>query len=172
MITIISGTNRPGSRSRQVAAHYHQQLADKGLNVSLIDLAELPDDAFASSSDVHPELDRITEAQIRPATGLIFIAAEYNGSIPGVLKALIDHTDIKAWHHKKSCLVGVATGRAGNIRGLDHLANILLHCKGQVLHNKLPISSLHNFMNEEGIHHEGTLQAIDQQIEDFREFLK
>ena len=61
-----------------------------------------------------------------PAEKYIFISPEYNGSIPGVLKCLIDVSDVKkVWKGKKALLTGVSKGRAGNLRGMDHLTGIM-----------------------------------------------
>ncbi|MFT7588806.1 MAG: chromate reductase [Limisphaerales bacterium] len=171
MITIISGTNRPGSRTRQVCGIYSTLLSAKGVENQILDIADLPEDSFASSTEVHQGLEAVISEFIQPVNALIIISPEYNGSIPGVLKALIDHSDVKAWYGKKSCLTGIASGRAGNLRGLDHLASVLMHCKGTVLPNKLPISSIHTVLNEGEIGHEETAKAIENQIDEFLAFI-
>ena len=97
---------------------------------------------------------------------------EYNGSYPGILKLMIDNTDIrKAWWHKKVLLTGVSTGRAGNLRGMDHLTGSLLYLKMIVHPNRLPISVIDRLMD--GNNHfsdAGTLKAIDVQLEEFLKF--
>ena len=97
---------------------------------------------------------------------------EYNGTFPGVLKAMIDTSDVKkAWWHKKALLVGVSTGRAGNLRGMDQITGSLNHMKMHVHHNKLPISSIDKVMDESGtITNKSTLLAIDQQLDEFIKF--
>ena len=101
----------------------------------------------------------------------IFISPEYNGSIPGVLKCLIDVSDVRrVWKGKKALLTGVSTGRAGNLRGMDHLTGIL-HFVGTVVHpNKLPISVVDTLFNENRISHQETLRAINRQLDEFVEF--
>ncbi len=70
-----------------------------------------------------PEFIKIENEILIPTQKFIFIIPEYNGTFPGVLKAMIDNSDIKkAWYHKKALLTGVSTGRAGNLRGMDHLS--------------------------------------------------
>jgi len=142
MITIISGTNRPESNTEKVARQYARMLDDI----------------------------KALEAQILIPTGkFIFVSPEYNGSIPGVLKALIDNSDIKkVWEGKKALLTGVSTGRAGNLRGMDHLTGILHYLKMHVHHNKLPISVVNKLFNDQGeITDPPTLAAIDTQLEEF-----
>ena len=97
---------------------------------------------------------------------------EYNGSFPGVLKAMIDISDIRnCWWNKKALLTGISSGRAGNLRGMDHITGVLNYVKIIVHPNKLPISVIDTVMNGEGIiTNPGTLQAIDQQLDEFINF--
>src|SRR5690606_20860712 len=101
-----------------------------------------------------------------PANKLIFIAPEYNASIPGILKLMIDCADYKAaWYQKKAMITGVATGRSGNVRGIDHLSNILQYLTVTVHPNKLPISLVHTLMDEHGmLKDENTLKSIQHQL--------
>jgi chromate reductase, NAD(P)H dehydrogenase (quinone) len=102
----------------------------------------------------------------------IFVSPEYNGSIPGVLKSLFDNSDIaRCWWGKKALLTGVSTGRAGNLRGMEHLTGILHYLKVVVHPNKLPISVVNVLLNLDGsIKDESTLKAIDQQLNEFIAF--
>lgn len=170
--TLISGTNRINSNTRKVSEVYLQRADRLGMSCQLLDLADLPMDCFGPCSEdyLHPALKDVQETLIRPAGKLIVVSPEYNGSIPGVLKALLDFTDVKAWYDKKACLVGVATGRAGNLRGLDHLTNIFLHCRIQVLPNKLPISRVKSLLQEKDGLDAPTLEAVDRQLEQFLHF--
>jgi NAD(P)H-dependent FMN reductase len=79
---------------------------------------------------------------IYAADKLIIISPEYNGSFPGILKLFIDTMPHKALDGKKIALTGVATGRGGNLRGLDHLTGILHYLNAHVMPFKLPISGV------------------------------
>src|SRR5690606_19694238 len=81
----------------------------------------------------------------------IFVVPEYNGSFPGILKLFLDSIPTKFWADKKACLVGVSDGRAGNLRGMEHLTGILQYLKMHVFYNKLPISLINKVMNEHGV---------------------
>ena len=163
MITIISGTNRHGSNTGKVAAQYLQLLQQKGVEAKFVSLEGL------DVSGRNPAIEQLENEVLIPSDKFIFISPEYNGSIPGVLKSLIDHTDIKkVWWGKKALLTGVSTGRAGNLRGMEHLTGILHYVKMHVHPNKLPISVVDKLLN--GTHlisDAGTLHAIDEQLEEF-----
>ena len=166
MYSIISGTNRPGNTTIKVAELYQQLLAAHGIEAHLISLEGLEVD---NRNDQIRQLERDV---LIPSEKIIFISPEYNGSIPGVLKSLIDSSDIeKVWKGKKALLVGVSSGRAGNLRGMDHLTGILQYLKMIVHHNKLPISVINKITDKEGkITDPGTLSAINTQINEFLEF--
>ncbi len=163
MITIISGTNRTGSRTLQVATHYYNLLQHLGQEVHLVSLVGY--DVLTRNEEVK-QLE--TELLI-PSEKFIFVMPEYNGSFPGVLKALLDNSDIrKCWWHKKVSLLGVADGRGGNLRGIEHMTNILHYLKMNVHYNKLPLSRINEELDNEGrFLHERTLAAITEQVEGF-----
>jgi chromate reductase len=77
----------------------------------------------------------------------------------------------KVWWHKKILLTGISTGRAGNLRGMEHLTGSLLHMKMLVHYNRLPISVVNKLMDANGTFTDvSTLTAINNQIDDFLEF--
>jgi len=110
-------------------------------------------------------------SEVLPHQKFIFIIPEYNGTFPGVLKAMIDNSDVmKVWHNKKALLTGVSSGRAGNLRGMDHLASSLQYMKMSVHYNKLPISVINKVMDTNGRLNEETLKEIELQVDQFVDF--
>jgi NAD(P)H-dependent FMN reductase len=166
MYTIISATNRIGSHTEKVAKQYQSILSSKGIEAKIFSLEDL------NVLERNAEISKAENEFLIPAEKFIFIIPEYNGSFPGVLKSLIDHSDIRqAWWYKKALLTGVSTGRAGNLRGMEHLTGILNYMKMIVHPNKLPISVIDKVMDGEGtITDQNTLLAIDQQVDEFINF--
>jgi chromate reductase len=152
MITIISGTNRPKSNTLKIAQHYLQLLVKQGVEAQLLSLEQLPVDVafnelfFKRSATFQGILDEY----IIPIQKLVIIAPEYNGSFPGILKVFIDAMHADAIRGKKVGLIGVSSGRAGNLRGLDHLTGILHHM-GVFVHPYLaPVSSVLTLLDKDG----------------------
>ena len=165
MYTIISGTNRIGSHSEKVAAEYRRILMDKNIEATVLSLKNM--DVLRRT----PEFLKVENEILIPTQKFIFIVPEYNGTFPGVLKAMIDNSDtVKAWYYKKALLTGVSSGRAGNLRGMDHLSASLHYLKMNVHHNKLPISSIDKVMDTNGHLNEETLKVIDEQVTEFINF--
>lgn len=166
MYTIISATNRTGSHTEKVAKQYHKIFKAKGIDANIFSLQNL------NVLEKNPGFSKAENEFLIPAQKFIFIIPEYNGSFPGVLKAMIDISDIrKTWWGKKALLTGVSTGRAGNLRGMDHMTGVLNYVKMIVHHNKLPISVIDKVMDAGGtITDKNTLLAIDQQVDEFINF--
>lgn len=164
MYTIISGTNRPGSNTLKVAQHYQKLYKTAGIEASILSLMDIKLDDAES-------IKQVEEHILMPTTKFIFIVPEYNGSFPGVLKVLIDKLPRLVWTNKKASLTGVAMGRAGNLRGLDHLTNILHYLGVAVLYHQLYLSQVDKLMNEDGaIIDQATIQNMQQQINNFIQF--
>ncbi len=165
MITIISGTNRKDSNTAKIARQYKEILEKRGEETRFLNLEGL--DILTRNA----RFEELETERLAPADKFIFVSPEYNGSIPGVLKLMLDNSARGVWQGKKALLVGVSTGRAGNLRGMDHLTGILHHMGVQVHPNKLPISQVDKLMNTEArIDDNGTVNAIKQQIEQFISF--
>ena len=176
MITVISGTNRKGANTHSIATYVYDKIKLNDSTVKLLSLEDLPkgilsNDMFEGEAAMSDELKSIQDEFILSADKYIFLAPEYNGSIPGVLKLFIDAISIREFRggisHKKAGLIGVASGRAGNLRGLDHLSGILEYCMTTVYPDKLPISGVHNLVKDRTLIDESTKEVLDQWIEEF-----
>jgi chromate reductase, NAD(P)H dehydrogenase (quinone) len=166
MYTIISGTNRPDSYTIKVARHYQQVLQDRHIDAALLSLEGL------NVLERNPVFEKLEKELLMPTQQFIFISPEYNGSIPGVLKSMFDISLIKkVWWEKKALLTGVSTGRAGNLRGMEHLTGILHYLKVVVHPNKLPISLVDKLFDQQNrITDEDTLAEINIQIDEYIRF--
>ncbi len=180
MITVISGTNRRENETEKVACIIAEKLrSETSESIRLLNLIDIPTDLIDGSMySLEGQSRAICEIQdtyILPAQKFWFVFPEYNGGIPGILKLFIDAISVRllkeTFHGKKACLTGVSSGRAGNLRGLDHLTNILNYLQVVVLPNRLPISSIRALNNEHGILTDQlTHDVIEQQVKEFLNF--
>lgn len=173
MVTIISGTNRPDSNTLKVAKYYQKTLALKGLDSTIFNLEDLPDNLIASDlyGKRSPEFQAIQE-MVTQTTKFLFIIPEYNGSFPGVLKVFIDACNFpESFYDKKAALVGISSGKYGNIRGVDHFGGVCSYLHLNVLPLRLHIAAIKAELNEHGdFFKEDTLKFTDQQINKFIAF--
>jgi len=173
MITIISGTNRPHSNTLKLAKYYQKSLLERGQQTKLFSLEDLPDNLIKTdlygkrSPDFQPIQDLVTNTEI-----FLFIIPEYNGSFPGVLKTFIDACDFpQSFYNKKACLVGLSSGKYGNIRGIDHFAGICSYLHLNVMPLRLHLSSIRLEMNDShDLFKEDTLKYTAEQMDKFIEF--
>lgn len=159
MITVISGTNRKKSRTAIVAHTFAEILKEAGATVQVLDLATIDFSYFSedmySASGISPKLAELQEQYILGAEKLAFFLPEYNGSYPGVVKLFIDGISVNEYSRnftgKVIAMAGVASGRAGNLRGMDHLSTSLAYMGGWILPNKLPVSGVEGLLNADDI---------------------
>lgn len=167
MITVISGTDRKNSNTRKIAEEYVRLLRLQNVEVQLLAL----DDCLHIIKE-GPALNELQEKYLFPVDKMIILTPEYNGSYPGILKLLIDHSDIqRAWWYKKVLITGVSTGRAGNLRGMEHLSGVLLHLRMNLHYNRLPLSRVNTLLNENHqLSDPIALSAVENQLNEFLEF--
>lgn len=173
MTTIISGTNREGSNTLKLAEYYHRQLSEKGFDSEILSLCELPDDLI--KSDLYgkrSEAFQSIQERISVSSKFIFVIPEYNGSFPGVLKTFIDACSFpESFFGKKAALVGLSSGKYGNIRGIDHFTGICHYINMHVLPLRIHIPNIRKEFDENGnLFNEDTVKFTNQQIERFIEF--
>ncbi len=156
MTTIISGTNRAQALTAVVTRDLYGYALSKHPDTKLIDLADLEMDFINPSMykayDPDSALRKLQDDALISAERLVIISPEYNGSFPGALKLFIDAVSVHRYKDtfkgKKVGLMGIATGRAGNLRGLDHLSAICAHMGMTVYPDKRPVSQVASFLND------------------------
>jgi NAD(P)H-dependent FMN reductase len=151
-VVLFSCTNRSNSYSDKVTNVYKQLFENEGLETEVVYFKDLPEnlithELFGTKSE---EFQNFLDTTIGKNNKFLFVLAEYNGSFPGLFKVFMDAVPPKLWQNKKACLVGVSSGRAGNLRGMDHANGVLQYLKMIVHHNKLPISQIDKIMDANG----------------------
>src|ERR1700742_957301 len=173
MVTIIAGTNRPGSSTYKLAKYYKKTLARKGLHADIVSLTKLPDTLIATDlyGKRSAEFDKL-QTRITATQKFIFIIPEYNGSFPGVLKTFIDACSFpESFYEKKAALVGISSGKYGNIRGIDHFTGICNYMHLHIMPLKIHIPSIHKEFDENGkLFKDDTLKFTNEQIDKFIKF--
>lgn len=172
-ITVLSCTNRNDSMTRRVSLYYLNALKEEGADAQLLDFTTLPRDiAFSEVFGQRSEsFSQLISTYITGTNKFLFITPEYNGSFPGILKVFLDSVHPKEWTDKKACLTGVSEGRAGNLRGMDHLNGVLQYLKVNVYHNKLPVSVVSKVISPElALLNPETELVIRNQVRGFLQF--
>jgi NAD(P)H-dependent FMN reductase len=173
MITVISGTNRADNRTIVFARHFAALIDELGVASQLLDLTQLHNDILHAEVYAGPAVgSQLISWQrdfIAGASKFAIFVPEYNGSYPWVLKVFLDGISVVdyagSFAGKHVALVGVASGRAGNLRGMDHLADVFAHLGAWVLPNRLPLSQIEGLLTEDQLTDEGTRQQLREHAE-------
>jgi len=156
MVIVINGSNRAGNLTQIISKFYHQQLeALETKDLHYYSLEDLPVDMLSKHMFTeNGRNDIVTDLQERliiPSTKIVFILPEYNGGMPGALKLFIDacstYKKDENFMNKKVAMIGVAAGRAGNLRGMEHLTSIMNYMGAVVMPNRLPVSSIRGLID-------------------------
>ena len=174
MITIVSATSRESSMTYKLAMLYSNLLNQIHVKNQILDLRLLPKDfVFTNFGDTSTDyfVNQVDQYIVK-ANKFIIISPEYHGSYPGIFKAFIDCIGNKGIKNKKVALVGVSSGRAGNLRGLDHLSALFHHLRAEVYSLKPKLSAIHKLFNEKDdlLHDSEALNLIQNQINGFLAF--
>ncbi|MBK9734982.1 MAG: NAD(P)H-dependent oxidoreductase [Saprospiraceae bacterium] len=181
MITVISGTNRPDSKTKLIALACLKYLrANSEDEIKFVDLVDinipLLTDMMYKSDGQHPVITEIQDTKLIPSEHWLIISPEYNGSFPGALKLFIDAVSVNKYEAsfsgKKVSLIGSASGRAGNFRGMEHLTGLLNYLNMVVMPNKLPISSIESQIDKTGVINEATYKALYKFLDEMLAFNK
>jgi chromate reductase len=128
-IAVVVGSLRKDSFNRKLADALvklaPQEFSFKQMQISDLPLYNQDDDANQAES-----VKRL-KSEIMAAHALLFVTAEYNRSIPGVLKNAIDHASRpygqNAWAGKPAGVLGVSVGAIGTAIAQQHLRNVLAY---------------------------------------------
>lgn len=125
-ILVFAGSLRNASVNKQFAREAARLLKAKGQNVEFIDLRDyampIYDQDIQDSEGFPASVTALAE-KVAGAKALVIASPEYNGSIPGVLKNVIDwlsRTNPMPLADKHLLLLGASPGALGAVRGLWH----------------------------------------------------
>jgi chromate reductase, NAD(P)H dehydrogenase (quinone) len=128
-IAVIVGSLRRESFNRKMADAI-AKLAPADFSFEQLRIDDLPLYNQDDDADQAEPVKRL-KREIAAARGLLFVTAEYNRSIPGVLKNAIDHASRpygqSAWKDKPAGMLGVSVGAIGTAVAQQHLRTILAY---------------------------------------------
>jgi NAD(P)H-dependent FMN reductase len=175
MITLLVGTNRPGSNSRKVARHIEEIYAGLKVPLHVLDLAQLPPEIFspASYAEKPKSFQPFSEAILKSA-GLHLVSPEYNGSVPGVLKYFIDMLKFpESFEKRPVCFVGVAAGIWGALRPVEQLQAIFGYRNAFLFPERVFLPRINELLDGSGrLKDPELVQRLRNQVEGFVDFVE
>ena len=173
---VISGTNRPGSRTLKVARYIQSLYKQEGEEIGLIDLAhvglELLGPAAEYGEKIPPVMKKVID-EINKSDGLIMVCPEYNGSMPGALKYFMDHWSYPtSYEYRPVAFVGLG-GRFGALRPVEHLQGVFGFRNAFIYPERVFITDVFRALDPDGNILDVKLEALlKAQVRGFQKFTK
>ena len=164
-IAVILGTTRPTRWGHNPAEWIKSKIeADGRMAVDLLDIAsfDLPFFDEPASNKWMPSQDPNAvkwQQALAGYDGYVFVVAEYNHSISGVLKNALDQA-FNEWNRKPAAVVGY--GGVGAARAVQHLRNIAVELQMANVPSAVHIGGADLF----AVHPLGGAESTLEQIED------
>ncbi len=174
MIEIISGTDRPNSKSSEVAKFILDLYRELGTEVGLIDLSHLSlgdvaggDYWKGARGDYAQAVNRITSAD-----GVVVVCPEYNGSFPGALKLFIDYWKYpETFEHRPIALVGLGN-RWGGLRPVEHLQQVFGYRNAFIFPQRVFLQNIKEAFRDGRVMDPFMHDLLKNQARDFLNFIK
>ncbi len=176
-ILIFNGSNRSGSYSGKVADAAMRELSKLDVEVTRIAFTDYPlplmDEDLEREKGI-PE-NALKLARLFAAHDGFFIATpEYNGSIPPLLKNVIDWVSrvsrdgdkpLKAYAGKVVALASSSNGHFAGVRAIIHLRAVLSHVGLQVVSEQLSVPNAQDAFDDMGrLKEERTQKNLERSV--------
>ena len=149
-IAVIIGSVRPGNYTSKAAALAEQELKSAaGILVARFDPTplHLP---LPGAGDADSALLEARQ-KVSSADAVMFATPEYHGSFSSVTKLIIDNLDFpSALKGKPVALLGVAAGRIGAVKALEHLRSVCSHVGALVLPGSVSVPNVQAVFDRDG----------------------
>lgn len=148
---IILGSIRIGRQSHRIAYYLENKIRQRGMDVTMIDLAEHPLPMMEEDNGrLRSPADDVSiiGTQLKEADAVILVSPEYHGSFSGVLKNALDFY----WAEFKKKPIGVVTtgsGKMGGINASTQMQHVVLSLGAFPLPTKLLIPEIQHAFNEQ-----------------------
>lgn len=160
-ILAMAGSMRAGSWNKKLVKIAAAGARKAGADVTILDLSDfrLPlYDGDLEASEGIPDKAKELKKLFVENDGFLFSSPEYNSSISGTFKNMIDwvsrpekgEPNLVAFKGKTAALMSASPGALGGLRGLVHVRDILGNIGVLVLPDQLTVPSAHEAFNEDG----------------------
>lgn len=148
-IVVVQGSVRPNNNTAKAVAVVAKYVGNMpGLEIDVIDPTHME---LALPGRGITEDAKAMQQKLREANGVVLVTPEYHGSYSSTMKLLIDNMGFPSGlSGKPIALLGVAAGRIGAIKALEHLRSVASHVGGLVLPGPVSIASVNNVFDKDG----------------------
>jgi NAD(P)H-dependent FMN reductase len=173
MITIISGTNRPGSNTLKVCQIVQKMFSEHQETTEILDLQKVELEKMATApygKDLPTSVAKAVQSIVQ-ADGVLIVSPEYNGSMPGILKYFIDHwTYPDCFESRPIAFIGLG-GRFGGVRPVEHLQQVFGYRNAYLFPERVFLTNVWQILKENQITDESVTALLRSQVVHFRKFI-
>ena len=147
-LAAIGGSVRPDNYTgRALALVVDEARQRPNVAVEVFDPADLE---LAEPGSSSPDGERL-RAAFEAATGVLLATPEYHGSYSSVIKRVIENLGFPSvLSGKPVALLGVAAGRLGAIKSLEHLRSVCSHVGALVLPGPVSVAGVQGQFDDHG----------------------
>lgn len=160
-ILAFAGSLREGSYNKKLLKAAVKGAKEAGAEVTVIDIKDYPLPLYDGDIEEKgfPENVLTLKKLLLENDGLLIASPEYNSSISGALKNIIDWTsrqttkdeaNLSCYNDKVAAIISASPGGLGGLRGLVHLRAILENINTMVLPQQKAIPQAHEAFDEQG----------------------
>ena len=160
-ILAFAGSTRTDSYNKKLVKISSIGATEAGADVTVIDLRDFPMplyDGDLEKKEGLPSNARKLKDIMLSHQGFLISSPEYNSSISGVFKNMIDWTSrqsegeipLACFKNKVAGIMSASPGGLGGLRGLVHVRSILGNIGVIILPDQIAIAKAHEAFNEDG----------------------
>lgn len=147
-VVCISGTSRPDNYTARALAVVTGELEHRGITPTVFDGREL---TLAFPGQPPTDDARRLQEAVGDASGVVLATPEYHGTFSAMAKLIIENLGFpSALADKPVALVGVAAGRIGAIKSLEHLRGVCSHVGAFVLPGAVSVAGVRGAFAADG----------------------
>lgn len=154
-ILVVAGSLRAGAWSKKLARNAADALTRLGASVDHLDLRDYPMPPYDGDLEEEEGLPPGAVAfkkRLAAAEGFLFVSPEYNHSIPGTFKNVLDWAsrgDLDVFIGKVAAVMASSPGGVGGMRMLPHLRQVLNALDLLVLPGQVTLSKANAAFDED-----------------------
>jgi chromate reductase len=146
-IVAISGTSRPGNVTHHALAVTAEELRSRGHTVKVIDARNL---TLGFPGHTVTKDARDLFSAVRASQGVVLATPEYHGTFCAMTKLIIENLGFPSGiAGKPVVLIGVASGRIGAIKSVEHLKAVMSHIGALVVPGGISLAGVESAFDQE-----------------------
>jgi FMN reductase len=157
-IATILGSVRRGNYTGKALAIMQDELK----NLENVEVIEIDPDHYNLTLPGQPKNEKdheIMNKLIGGADGIVLSTPEYNGSYSSTIKLVIDNLSYPGtFKNKPIVLLGVADGKIGAIKALEHIRSVCAHLGGLVLPRTISLANVQSIFDKNGNCNDKTIE--------------